>query len=190
LGFAAVARLAVLLLDPARAAVFVAVRFVVPAAARPFFVAGFVVLRVELFADFVAALRFGADFNFFAAAVAGARFLAVTVFAFVRRLAGWLLVRFLRAAITAPDTAPITEPTIGVPTTVPTTAPATAPPRVLVAAPFSSLDRMSFLSSSVMVDLQMWDERKLTILHSVAQTVTELRLSALNMGLPLLQAPG
>jgi hypothetical protein len=138
-----------------------------PDVAPPFFVAGFVALRVELFADFAAALRvelfanfaaalrFGADFELFAAAFAGARFFAVDVFAFVGRLVGWLLARLLRAAITAPDTAPITEPTTGVPTAVPTTAPATAPPRVLLAAPFSSLDRMSFLSSSVMFDLQM-----------------------------------
>jgi hypothetical protein len=44
-----------------------------PDVARPFFVAGFVALRVELFADFVTAFRFGVDF--FAAALAGARFL-------------------------------------------------------------------------------------------------------------------
>jgi hypothetical protein len=148
-------RLGVLFLAPARLVVFLAVRFVVPDVARPFFVAGFVALRVELFADFAAALRLGADFDFFAAAFAGARFFAVDVFAFVGRLVGWPLARLLRAAITAPDTAPITEPTTGVPTAVPTTAPATAPPRVLLAAPFSSLDRMSFFSSSVMFDLHM-----------------------------------
>ena len=57
-----------------------------PDVARPFFVTGFVALRVELFADFVAAFRFGVDF--FAAALAGARFLAGAVFAFVLRLVG------------------------------------------------------------------------------------------------------
>jgi hypothetical protein len=120
-----------------------------PDVARPLFVAGFVALRVELFADFVTAFRFGADF--FAAAFAGARFFAGDVFAFVLRLVGWFLARLLRAAITAPDTAPINVPTTGVPTTVPTTAPATAPPSVLLAAPFSSLDKISFSSSSIML---------------------------------------
>jgi hypothetical protein len=119
-----------------------------PDVARPFFDAAFVVFRVELLEDFVAVFRFGAGLDFFAAALAGARFFAV--FAFVRPLAGWPLERLLRAAMTAPETAPITVPTTGVPTTVPTTAPATAPPSVLLAAPFSSLDRISFLSSSVM----------------------------------------
>ena len=57
-----------------------------PDVARPFFVAGFVALRVELFADFVTAFRFGVDF--FAAALAGARFFAGDVFAFVLRLVG------------------------------------------------------------------------------------------------------
>jgi hypothetical protein len=57
-----------------------------PDVARPFFVAGFVALRVELFADFVTAFRFGVDF--FAAALAGARFFAGDAFAFVVRLAG------------------------------------------------------------------------------------------------------
>jgi hypothetical protein len=56
-----------------------------PDAARPFFVAGLVALRIELFADFVTAFRFGVDF--FAAALAGARF-AGDAFAFVRRLVG------------------------------------------------------------------------------------------------------
>ena len=119
-----------------------------PDVARPFCDADFAALRV-----FVAVLRFGAGFDFFVAALAGARFLAGDVFAFVRRLGGWLLERLLRAAITAPDTAPINVPTTGVPTAVPTTAPATAPPSVLLAAPFSSLDKISFLSSSVMFDL-------------------------------------
>jgi len=118
-----------------------------PDVARLFFVAAFVALRVELFADFVTAFRFGVGFDFVAAAFAGARFFSGNVFAFVRRLVG--LDRRLRAAITAPDTAPINVPTTGVPTTVPTTAPATAPPSVLVAAPFSSLERTSFFSSSV-----------------------------------------
>jgi hypothetical protein len=45
-----------------------------------------VALRIELFADFVTAFRFGVDF--FAAALAGARFFAGDVFAFVRRLVG------------------------------------------------------------------------------------------------------
>jgi hypothetical protein len=121
-----------------------------PDVARPFFVAGFVTLRVELFVDFVTAFRFGVDFDFFAAAFAGARFFAGDVFAFVLRLVRFLA-RLLRAAITAPDTAPINVPTTGVPTAVPTTAPATAPPRVLLAAPFSSLDRISFLSSSAVM---------------------------------------
>jgi hypothetical protein len=57
-----------------------------PDVARPFFVAGFVALRVELFADFVTAFRFGVDF--FAAALAGARRFAGDAFAFVLRLAG------------------------------------------------------------------------------------------------------
>ena len=70
-----------------------------PDVARPFFVAGFVALRVELFADFVAlrvelfadfvtAFRFGVDFDFIAAAFAGARFFAGDVIAFVLRLVG------------------------------------------------------------------------------------------------------
>ena len=57
-----------------------------PDVARPFFVAGFVALRVELFVDFVTAFRFGVDFDFFAAAFAGARFFEGDVFAFVLRL--------------------------------------------------------------------------------------------------------
>ena len=57
-----------------------------PDVARPFFVGGFFALRVELFADFVTAFRFGVDF--FAAALAGARFFAGDVFAFVLRLIG------------------------------------------------------------------------------------------------------
>jgi hypothetical protein len=52
------------------------------------FIAGFVALRVELFADFVTALRFGVDFDFFTAAFAGARFFARDVFAFMLRLVG------------------------------------------------------------------------------------------------------
>ncbi len=59
-----------------------------PDVAPPFFVAGFVALRVELFADFVTAFRFGVDFDFFAAALAGARFFAGDVFAFVLRSVG------------------------------------------------------------------------------------------------------
>lgn len=124
-----------------------------PDVARPFFDAAFVAFRVALFEDFVAAFRFGADLDVFAAALAGARlFFAGDAFAFVRRLVGWVLERLLRAAMTAPETAPINVPTTGVPTAVPTTAPATAPPSVLLAAPFSSLDKISFLSSSVMFD--------------------------------------
>jgi hypothetical protein len=56
-----------------------------PDVTRPFFVAGFVALRVELFADFVTAFRFGVDFF---AAVFGARLFAGDVFALVLRLAG------------------------------------------------------------------------------------------------------
>jgi hypothetical protein len=121
--------------------------------ARPFFAAAFVVLRIERFEDFAAVFfRFGAGLDFFAAGfLAGVRRFAADVFAFARRFAGWLFERFLRAAMTAPETAPITVPTTGVPTAVPTTAPATAPPSVLLAAPFSSLDKISFLSSSVML---------------------------------------
>jgi hypothetical protein len=55
-----------------------------PDVARPFFVADFVALRVELFADFVTAFRFGVDL--FAADLVGARFF--DVFAFVLRLVG------------------------------------------------------------------------------------------------------
>jgi hypothetical protein len=58
-----------------------------PDVARAFFAAGFA-LRVELFADFVTAFRFGVDLDFFAAALAGARFFAGDVFAFVPRFAG------------------------------------------------------------------------------------------------------
>ena len=126
-----------------------------PDLARTVCDADFVTLRVEPFEDFVAVLRFGADLDFLAVALPGARLFAGDVFAFVRRLVGWVLERRLRAPITAPDTAPINVPTTGVPTAVPTTAPATAPPRVLLAAPFSSLDRISFLSSSVMFDLAL-----------------------------------
>jgi hypothetical protein len=115
-----------------------------PGVARPRCGANFVDLRVELFEDFVGRLRFGTDLDFRAAALPETRFFAGDVFAFVRRLVGWLLERRLRAPITAPDTAPINVPTTGVPTAVPTTAPATAPPRVLLAAPFSSLDKISF----------------------------------------------
>jgi hypothetical protein len=57
-----------------------------PESARPFFVAGFVAFRGELFADFVTPFRFGVDFDFFAAAFAEARFFAVDVFAFVCRV--------------------------------------------------------------------------------------------------------
>ena len=124
-----------------------------PDLARAVCDANFVVFRADPFEDFVAVLRFGANLDFLAVALAGARFFVRDVFALARRLVGWLLERRLRAPITAPDTAPINVPTIGVPTAVPTTAPATAPPRVLLAAPFSSLDRISFLSSSVMFDL-------------------------------------
>jgi hypothetical protein len=130
-----------------------------PDVARPFFAAAVLAFRVERLEDFVAVfLRFAADLDVFAAVLAGARFFAADVFAFVRRLVGWLLERLLRAAMTAPETAPITVPTTGVPTAVPTTAPATAPPSVLVAAPFSSLDKISFLSSSVMFDPSVTQE--------------------------------
>jgi hypothetical protein len=115
------------------------------------FAARFFDVEAEGLADFAAVLRLGAAFDFFGADVAGVRFLAVEVFVLVGRLPGWLLARFLRAAMTAPVTAPITVPTTGVPTAVPTTAPATAPPRVLFAAPASSTGRSSFLSSSVML---------------------------------------
>lgn len=57
-----------------------------PDVARLFSAAGFVARRVELFADFVTAFRFGVDF--FAAALAGARFFAGDVLAFVLRLVG------------------------------------------------------------------------------------------------------
>ena len=57
-----------------------------PDVARPFFVARFVALRVELLADFVTAFRFGVDF--LAAALAGTRFFAGGVFAFVLDLVG------------------------------------------------------------------------------------------------------
>lgn len=57
-----------------------------PGVARPFFVADFVAVRVELFADFVAVLCFGADF--FAAAFAGVRFFAGDAFTFGLRLVG------------------------------------------------------------------------------------------------------
>ena len=64
-----------------------------PDVARTFLVAGFVALRVELLADFVATFRFGVDFDFFAAerffaAPVEARFFAVDAFAFVGRLVG------------------------------------------------------------------------------------------------------
>jgi hypothetical protein len=64
-----------------------------PDVARTFLVAGFVALRVELFADFVATFRFGVDFDFLAgvrffAAPVEARFFAVDAFAFVGRLVG------------------------------------------------------------------------------------------------------
>ena len=57
-----------------------------PDVARPFFVAGLVAVRVALFADFVTAFRFSVDF--FAAALAGDRFFAGDIFAFVLRLVG------------------------------------------------------------------------------------------------------
>jgi hypothetical protein len=57
-----------------------------PDVARRLFVAGFVALRVELFADFVTAFRFAVDF--FAAALVGARFFTGDVFALVPRLVG------------------------------------------------------------------------------------------------------
>jgi hypothetical protein len=57
-----------------------------PDVVRRFFVAGFVALRVELFADFATAFRFGVDF--FAAALVVARCFAGDVFAFVLRLVG------------------------------------------------------------------------------------------------------
>ena len=47
-------------------------------------------LRIEPFEDFVAVLRFGADLDFFAVALAEARLFAGDVFAFVRRLVGWV----------------------------------------------------------------------------------------------------
>ena len=119
------------------------------ALARPLFVADFVAVRFELFADFVARLLFDAAGWAFAFALGEARFFAVDVFAFDGRLVDLGTERLLRAPITAPDTAPIRVPTTGVPTAVPTTAPATAPPKVLLAAPFSSSDRSSFLLSSV-----------------------------------------
>jgi len=78
--------------------------------------ANFVALRVEPFEDFVAVLRFGADLDFLAVALPGARLFAEDVFAFVCGLVGWVLERRLRAPITAPDTAPISVPTTGVPT--------------------------------------------------------------------------
>jgi hypothetical protein len=59
-------------------------------------------------------------------------------------------VRFLAAPIAAPESAPITVPTTGAPRAVPATAPATAPLSMLLAALFSSLDGISFLSSSGM----------------------------------------
>lgn len=115
----------------------------------PLFVVDFVAVRFELLADFVARLLFDAAGLAFALAFGDARFFAGDAFAFDGRLVDLGTERLLRAPITAPDTAPIKVPTTGVPTAVPTTAPATAPPRVLLAAPFSSFDRSSFLSSSV-----------------------------------------
>ena len=141
-----------------------------PDVARAVCDADFVVLRVEPFEDFVAVLRFGADLDFLALALAGARFFVGDAFAFARCLVGWLLERRLRAPITAPDTAPINVPTTGVPTAVPTTAPATAPPRVLLAAPFSSLDRISFSSSSVMFDL-LGHDSKLIVIYATPRSL-------------------
>jgi hypothetical protein len=125
---------------------FALVRF---ALARPLFVADFVAVRFELLADFVTRVLLDAAGLAFALAFGEARFFAGDVFAFDGRLVDLGTERLLRAPITAPDTAPIRVPTTGVPTAVPTTAPATAPPKVLLAAPFSSFDRSSFLSSSV-----------------------------------------
>jgi hypothetical protein len=64
-----------------------------PEAARPVFDVGFAPRRVKLFADFVAAFRFGVDVDFlvvprFFSALVGARVLAVDDFAFVLRLVG------------------------------------------------------------------------------------------------------
>ena len=117
-----------------------------PELTRLFFVAAFVALRVELFADFVTAFRFGVNFDFFAAAFAGARFFAGDVFAFVRRLVG----------LTAAYERPLPRQTLhdqrahdrrtnyGADYCT-----CDAPPSVLLAAPFSSLERISFFSSSV-----------------------------------------
>lgn len=149
-----------------------------PDLAPPACDADFVALRGEPFEDFVAVLRFGADLDFLAVALAEERLFAGDVFAFVRRLVGWVLERRLRAPITAPDTAPINVPTTGVPTAVPTTAPATAPPRVLLAAPFSSLDRISFLSSSVMFDLLGHDRKLVVVLQLGSEPLVERRRAA------------
>ena len=100
--------------------------------------------RFELFEAVAALVRVVVDLGLLAVALCVARFLTDDVFA--RGLVGCFLERLLRAPITAPDTAPIKVPTTGVPTAVPTTAPATAPPSVLLAAPFASLDKISFLS--------------------------------------------
>jgi hypothetical protein len=110
-----------------------------PDLARPARDADFVALRVEPFEDFVAVLRFGAGLDFLTVALAGARLFAGDVFAFVRRLVGWVLERRLRAPITAPDTAPTNVPTTGVPTAVPTTAPCDSTPK-------SALSRASLIA--------------------------------------------
>jgi hypothetical protein len=140
-----------------------------------------VTLRVEPFDDFVAVLRFGAGLDFLAVALAEARLFAGDVFAFARRLVGWVFERRLRAPITAPDTAPINVPTTGVPTAVPTTAPATAPPRVLLAAPFSSLDRTSFLSSSVMFDL-LGDDKEPRLFDTFPKALATTKLAGTRAG--------
>ena len=64
-----------------------------PDVARTFLVVGFVALRVELLADFVALFRFGVAFDFFAAvrffaALVEARFFAVDALALVGRFVG------------------------------------------------------------------------------------------------------
>jgi len=64
-----------------------------PEGARPVFDVGFAPRRVELFAGFVAAFRFGVDVDFLAgprffAALVGARVLAADDFALVLRLVG------------------------------------------------------------------------------------------------------
>jgi hypothetical protein len=94
--------------------------------------AGFLAAAFAVFlaAGFLEALRFDAAFGF------ADRFFSVEPFFLGEAVAfAFRVVRFLAAAIAAPERAPITVPTTGTPSAVPATAPATAPPRVLPAVP-------------------------------------------------------